>query len=91
MPVLRQIPLNPNTGAFEDIFASIPCRMIEMMEDEAGAAQGLQIKSLLDNFATTNVFTFGSEPLQIPNAERYKTSVAECGCACRVGGPQKIS
>lgn len=71
MPRVRQIVIGNNAAAFTDIFASIPCRSIELMEDEAGATQGLQIKSLLDNFVTTNVFAFSDEPLQIPNIERY--------------------
>lgn len=71
MPRLRQVALNGNAGSFVDILATIPCRQLEMMEDEAAATTGLQIKSILDGFATTNVFTFGSEPLQIPNIQRY--------------------
>ena len=68
---LRQIALNGNAGAFTNILATGPCRSIEMMEDEAAAPVGLQVQSLLDNFATTNVFSFGSEPLTIPNVLRY--------------------
>lgn len=71
MPRLRQIALNGNAGAFVDVLATIPCRSIEAMEDEAGATTGLQVKSILDAFATTNVFSFGSEPLMIPNTQRY--------------------
>src|SRR6185312_10131571 len=63
----RQIPVNNNAGAFTDIFASIPCRRAELMEDEGGTTQGLQAKSLLDNFATTETFSFGSEPLILGN------------------------
>lgn len=71
---LRQIALNGDAGAFVNILATGPCRSIEMMEDEAGAPVGLQVQSLLDNFATTNVFSFGSEPLTIPNVLRYPNS-----------------
>lgn len=68
---LRLIALNGNAGAFVDILATGPCRSIEFMEDEAAATTGLQVKTSMDAFATTNVFTFGSEPLQIPNMDRY--------------------
>jgi hypothetical protein len=68
---LRQIALNNNAGAFIDILATGPTRQVEMMEDEAAATQGLQVKSLLDNFVTVNTFTFPSEPLTIPNILRY--------------------
>ena len=71
MPRLRQIAVNGNAGAFVDVLASIPARSVEILEDEGTAPQGLQVKSVLDNFATTNVFTFGSEPIQIPNVSRY--------------------
>lgn len=67
MPALRQIALNNNAGAFVDILATIPVSRFEAMEDEGTATQGIQVKSLLDNFATTNTFTFGSEPIQVPN------------------------
>lgn len=71
MPRQRQIALNGNAGAFVDILATVPCTSIEGMEDEAAATTGLQLKTLLDAFATTNVMSFGSEPFQIPNIERY--------------------
>lgn len=71
MPRLRQIALNNNVGAFINVLASVACRSIEFMEDEAAATQGLQVQSLLDAFATTNVFSFSSEPLTIPNILRY--------------------
>lgn len=67
---LRQIALLNNVSAF-DILATGPTRQVELFEDEGGATQGLQVKSLLDNFVTTNTFTFGSEPLTIPNILRY--------------------
>ena len=67
MANLRQISLNSNAGAFVDILATLPATRYEAMEDEAGATQGIQVKSPLDNFATTNVFSFGSEPIKIPS------------------------
>lgn len=67
MPAIRQIALNNNAGAFVDILASIAPTLLEMMEDESVATQGIQVKTLLDNFATTNVFSFNSEPVTIPN------------------------
>jgi hypothetical protein len=69
---LRLIALNNSAGFFTDVLATGPTRQVELFEDEAGGAtQGLQVKSLLDNFATVNTFTFGSEPLTIPNILRY--------------------
>lgn len=64
---LRLIALNGSAGAFVDVLASGATRGIEFMEDEAGATQGIQVKTFVDNFATTSVFSFGSEPIQIPN------------------------
>ncbi len=71
---LRQIAVNSNAGAFTDILATGPTRSIEMMEDEANATEGLQVKSLLDSFATVNTFSFNDEPLTIPNVQRYPNS-----------------
>jgi len=71
MPALRQIALNNNAGAFVDILATVFPSRYEAMEDEASATQGLQVESPLDNFATVNTFSFGSEPLQIPNYATY--------------------
>lgn len=67
MANLRQIALNGNAGAFVDILATLSVTRWEAMEDEAAATTGLQVKSPLDNFATTNVFSFGSEPIQSRN------------------------
>jgi hypothetical protein len=63
----RLIALNANNGAFVNIVASQSTRSYEAKEDEAGSTQGLQVQTPLDNFATTNVFSFPSEPLQVPN------------------------
>lgn len=63
MPNLRQIALNGNAGAFVDILATVAVTRWEAMEDEAAATTGLQVKTQLDAFATTNTFTFGSEPI----------------------------
>ena len=71
MANLRQIALNGNAGAFVDILATVPARNYEAKEDELGNPVGIQVKSPLDNFATTNVFSFGSEPIQIPNFLTY--------------------
>jgi hypothetical protein len=79
MPRLRQISLNGNAGAFVNILATIPTRSIELMEDEATAPQGLQVQGPLDGFATTNVFSFGSEPIQIPNMLRYPSAGPSLG------------
>jgi len=71
---LRQIALNGNAGAFVNIVLTGPARSVEMMEDEAAATTGLQVQSIEDGFVTTNVFSFGSEPLQIPSLARYPNS-----------------
>jgi hypothetical protein len=68
---LRLIALLNNASVFTDILATGPTRQVELFEDEAAATQGLQVKSFLDNFVSTNIFTFGSEPLTIPNILRY--------------------
>lgn len=64
---LRQIALNNNAGAFVNILATLNTSRFEAMEDEGSATQGIQVQSLMDNFATTNVFSFGSQPIQVPN------------------------
>lgn len=76
MPNQRQIALNGSAGAFVDILATVPVTRYEALEDEGGATQGIQVKTPLDNFSTTNVFSFGSQPIQLPNFE---------GTAGRVG------
>lgn len=75
----RLISLNSEAGAFVAIAATGPTRQIEMMEDESVTTQGLQVQSILDNFATTHVLSFGSEPVLIPNIERYPNSGALLG------------
>jgi hypothetical protein len=71
VPRTRQIALSSSGGAFVTVVAAGVPRSIEFMEDEANSTQGLQVTSLEDNFATINTFSFGSEPLQIPNVGRY--------------------
>lgn len=67
MPVQRLIPLNGSAGAFVDISATIPCSRIVFVEDDAAARTGIQVKSLLDNFATTNFYAATAEPVAIPD------------------------
>jgi hypothetical protein len=67
MPVQRLIPLNNNAGAYTDILATIPCSRIVFVEDDAAARTGIQVKSLLDNFATNNVYSATAEPVAIPD------------------------
>ena len=68
MPVQRLIPLNSSAGAFTDIFATIPCSRIVFVEDDSIATRaGIEVKNLLDNFATTNVYSATAEPVAIPD------------------------
>ena len=55
MPRTRLIALNGNAGAFVSVLASIPCRYVEIREDEAAAATGLQYQQPDDNFTQTYV------------------------------------
>jgi len=71
MANLRQIALNGNAGAFVSIFATCATRKWDAMEDEAAATTGLQVQTQLDNFTTTNTFSFGSEPIAVPDPMRY--------------------
>lgn len=71
MANLRQIAVNGNAGAFVDILATVPARMWKAKEDEAGSTTGLQAKTQLDGFATTNVYSFNSEPIQVPDFLAY--------------------
>jgi hypothetical protein len=75
--------LNGNAGAFVNVLAVGVPRSIEFMEDEAVAPTGVQIQSMEDNFVTTNVFSFASQPLQIPNISRYPTSGPLLGMAAQ--------
>ena len=72
MPALRQIALNGTGGAVVNVLATVPSRLIEVMEDESVSTEGLQVSSVLDNFATVNTFSFGSEPVTIPNQFHYE-------------------
>lgn len=67
----RLISLNNNAGAFVSISATGPTRQLSLMEDESVSTQGLQVQTVLDNFANTYVFSFPSEPILIPDTERY--------------------
>jgi hypothetical protein len=67
MPVTRLIALNNNAGAYTDILATIPCKSIVFVEDDAAARTGIQVKTLLDNFATNNVYSATAEPVAIPD------------------------
>lgn len=71
MANLRQIALNGSGGAFVNIYPTLPVRKFDAMEDEAGNTQGVAVLTLLDNFVTTNTFSFGSEPISIPDPQRY--------------------
>lgn len=63
MPNLRLVPLPGNASAFVDLLATSAPTRWSGMEDEAAATTGLQVKGSLDNFATINTFSFGSEPV----------------------------
>lgn len=67
MPNVRLIPLNASGGAFVTINASIPCRRVELMEDEATTPQGLIYQSVMDNFVTTNTVGPSTEPVILGN------------------------
>ena len=75
----RLIPLNGNGGAYVAIYCISWCRQVEAMEDEGSMAQGIQVQTLLDNFATTNTFSFGSQPIDIPNIHRHSEGGALIG------------
>ena len=75
----RLISLNGTGGAFVNIYCISFCQQVEMMEDEASTPQGLQIESLIDNFATLNTFGAGDEPLYIPNIHRHSEGGALLG------------
>jgi hypothetical protein len=67
----RFIVMNNNAGAFVDVLPTILARQVEFMEDEGTLVQGIQVKTSLDGFTNINVFSFGSEPVQIPNMLRW--------------------
>lgn len=75
----RQIAINNNSGAFTDVLATIPSRLLEVSEDEASTLQGMQVKNFIDNFATTDTFGTG-EGFTIPNASRYPNKGPVLGC-----------
>jgi hypothetical protein len=54
----RLVALNGNGGAFTDILATIPCRRVEIREDEAAAPTGLIFQTMEDNFVGT--YTVGA-------------------------------
>ena len=67
---LRQIALNPTGGALVDIAGASWTRYVELMEDEAQTPTGIALKFFIDNFATLNTYSFGSEPVMIPSVQR---------------------
>lgn len=71
MANLRLIALNGSAGAFVNIYPTVPVRKFDGMEDEGGNTQGIAVLTLLDNFVTTNTFSFGSQPISIPDPQRY--------------------
>jgi hypothetical protein len=73
MPNSRLIALNGNAGAFVDVFATVPATRMRFREDDAAAATGIQVKFLLDAFATTNVYASTSEPVEIPPGQAIST------------------
>lgn len=56
MPVSRLISLNPNSGAFVPIAASIAARAVEVVEDGSVAAQGLEVQFPADDYTTTDQY-----------------------------------
>lgn len=67
---LRQIAVNGSGGAFVDIYATVPCRSFEFIEDEGAATQGIDAKLCIDNFATTNRYSFATQQAghgEVPN------------------------
>lgn len=66
-PVNRLVAVNGSGGAFVSILASIPCRRMEIIEDDSVTAQGLDYQLPNDNFATTFDVTAAHEPIVLGN------------------------
>lgn len=79
---LRQISLNASGGAFVTIAGASTSAYVEAMEDEATSTQGLQVYSYEDGFQTLNTFSFGSEPIMLPQVHRSAAADARGQIIC---------
>ena len=67
MPVTRIINLNNNAGAYTQVAATIPARSVQIVEDSAAPAQGLEVQYPQDGFAGTYTYD-GGTPIAITGA-----------------------
>lgn len=67
----RLIAVNATGGAVVSILATGPTCSIEAREDDAAAATGIVYNTPDDNFVSNNTLASTSEPLQLPNINRY--------------------
>jgi hypothetical protein len=70
-PAHRQIALNGSGGAYVSILATVMATYWEAMEDEGTTTQGITVQVPNDGFATTNTFSFGSQPVAAYNPHKY--------------------
>lgn len=67
MPKVRIVNINAAAGGYTDISATIPCRRMEVIEDDSVTAVGLNFKTYEDNFATVKNVAPGHEPIVLGN------------------------
>lgn len=60
MPRTRLISINPSSGAFTPVLATIPAATVQIVEDgSVAAAQGLALQFPGDGYATTDTYPPG--------------------------------
>ncbi|MGH9535293.1 MAG: hypothetical protein ACRD2E_10570 [Terriglobales bacterium] len=65
MPRTRLIAVNPSSGVFTQILATIPAASVQIVEDgSVSPAQGLEIQFPADAYATTDTYPAG-QPIQL--------------------------
>lgn len=74
MATTYSVALNGSGGALTNINLKTPARRVEILEDEAAAAQGLIWQDILDNFATTKQVTAPTEPIILQRDAGPQTS-----------------
>lgn len=81
MPVTRIINLNNNAGAYTQIAATIPARSVQIVEDSAAPAQGLEVQYPQDGFVSTATYD-GGTPIEVTGAGEN----GNCGLPAQNGG-----
>lgn len=67
MSKTRLINISATGGGYTDVYATIPCRRVEIVEDDAAAATGLKVKKSDDAFTAVFAVAATKEPIILGN------------------------